>query len=106
MKTTFAVPAVLALALSQQCLAVETKYWQENDQADFERGTLKNVSLRSDGRLSLAPEVTEVYDTSVPYLWAIARDSKGNLYSAGSSSGGDTAKLFVIAPGGKSRVLA
>ncbi|MGA3028812.1 MAG: hypothetical protein ABSF98_29075 [Bryobacteraceae bacterium] len=108
MKTLPAVPAAvaLALALSLQCLAVETKYWQEDGQADFEKGTLKSVSLRSDGRLSLAPEVTEVYDTSVPYLWAIARDSKGNLYTGGSSSGGDTAKLFVIAPGGKSRVLA
>jgi hypothetical protein len=109
MKTTFVVflaGAALAVTLSQQCLAVETKYWQENDQADFEKGTLKSVSLRSDGRLSLAPEVSEVYDTSVPYLWAIARDSKGNLYTGGSSSGGDTAKLFVIARGGKARVLA
>jgi hypothetical protein len=86
--------------------AVETKYWQENDQADFEKGTLKNVSLRSDGHLSLAPEVTEIYDTSVPYLWAIARDSKGNLYTGGSSSGGDTAKVFVTAADGKSHVLA
>jgi hypothetical protein len=105
MKNTFAV-LVAALAVVTNSFAVETRYWQENDQADFERGTLKNVSLRSDGRLSLAPEVTEIYDTSVPYLWAIARDSSGNLYTGGSSSGGDTAKLFVIAPGGKSRVLA
>jgi hypothetical protein len=105
MKTIFAV-LFAAAALAPACLAVETRYWQENDQADFERGTLKSVSLRSDGRLSLAPEVTEVFDTSVPYLWTIARDSKGNLYTGGSSSGGETAKLFVIAPGGKARVLA
>jgi len=105
MKTTFAV-LLAGTALAINCLAVETKYWQENDQADFEKGTLKNVSLRSDGRLSLAPEVTEVYDTSVPYLWTIARDSKGNLYSGGGSSGGDTAKVFITAPDGKSRVFA
>ncbi|MGA2185491.1 MAG: hypothetical protein ABSH47_20925 [Bryobacteraceae bacterium] len=105
MKTILAV-LFAATALAPSCPAVETKYWQDNDQADFEKGTLKSVSLRSDGRLSLAPEVTEVYDTSVPYLWTIARDSRGNLYTGGSSSGGDTAKLFVIAPDGKSRVLA
>lgn len=105
MKTTSAV-LLAAAALAINCLAVDTRYWQENDQGDFEKGTLKNLSLRSDGRLSLAPEVTEIYDTSVPYLWAIARDSKGNLYTGGGSSGSDTAKVFITAPNGKSRVLA
>jgi sugar lactone lactonase YvrE len=106
MKTILVVPAALALALTLPCLAVETKYWQETGEADFERGPRENVSLRSDGRLSLAPEVTEVYDSSVPYLWTIARDSKGNLYTGGSSSGSDTAKVFEISPNGKTRVLA
>ena len=86
---TFSTVFLTATALALNAFAVDTKYWQENDQSDFERGTLKNVSLRSDGRLSVAPEVTELYDTSVPYLWTIARDSKGNLYTGGSSSGGD-----------------
>jgi len=97
---------LLALLLASPCLAVETKFWQQNDQAAFEKGTLTNVSLRSDGRLSLAPEVNEVYDTSVPYLWTVVRDSKGNLYTGGGSSGNDTAKLFAIAPNGKAKVLA
>lgn len=101
MKTTLAL-----LLAATSLLAVDTKYWQENEQSDFEKGTLKNVSLRSDGRLSVAPEVTEIYDTSVPYLWAIARDSKGNLYTGGGSSGGDNTKVFVTEPSGKSRVLA
>jgi sugar lactone lactonase YvrE len=105
MKNTFVVLCAAA-TLASNSFAVETKYWQENGQADFEKGSLKSVSLRSDGRLSLAPEVAEVYDTSVPYLWAIARDSKGNTYTGGGSSGGDTTKVFVIPPGGKSRVLA
>jgi len=96
----------LAIALSLPARAVETKYWQENDETAFDKGTLKNVSLRSDGRLSLAPEVNEVYDTSVPYLWTIARDSKGNLYTGGGSSGNDNAKLFEISPSGKAKVLA
>ena len=103
---TFSTVFLTATALALNAFAVDTKYWQENDQSDFERGTLKNVSLRSDGRLSVAPEVTELYDTSVPYLWTIARDSKGNLYTGGSSSGGDTSKVFITAPDGKSRVLA
>jgi len=96
----------LAIALCLPAFAVETKYWQENDEAAFDKGTLKNVALRSDGRLSLAPEVKEVYDTSVPYLWSIARDSRGNVYAGGGSSGNDNAKVFEISPGGKAKVLA
>ena len=33
------------------------------DRSDFERGTLTNLSLRADGRLFLAPEFTEIFDS-------------------------------------------
>ena len=51
---------------------------------------------------ALAPRLHEVYDTSLPYLWAVARDSKGNLYAGG----GTGAKLFRVAPDGKGKLLA
>ncbi len=63
---------------------------------------LKNVALRSDGLLSLAPRAQELFDTQSPYLWALAVDSKGTLYAGG----GATAKLFAIPPGGKGRLVA
>ena len=93
-------------ALAPACRAVETKTWTENDQADFEKGTLTKLSLRNDGRLTLAPAFKEIVDTSMPYLWALARDSKGNLYAGGGGPGGTQAKLFVIDAAGKSKVLA
>ena len=49
---------------------------------------------------------TEVFDSSTPYLWAIAADSKGNLYTAGGGSGSGSAKLFAIDAAGKSRTFA
>jgi sugar lactone lactonase YvrE len=88
------------------CSAVETRFWQHDDISDFEKGRLDHVSLRSDGRLFLAPEFREVFDSSTPYLWTIASDSKGNLYTAGGGSGSGAAKLFEIDPSGKSRALA
>src|SRR5271157_948819 len=94
------------LACVLTCSAVETRFWQHDDQSDFEKGRLTNLSLRSDGRLFLAPEFRELFDSSTPYLWAAAADSKGNLYAAGGGSGSATAKLFVIDAAGKSRVLA
>lgn len=86
--------------------ATETHFWQHGDRSDFESGTLKNLSLRADGRVFLSPQFTEIFDSSTPYLWALAADSKGNLYTAGGGTGSGTAKVFVIDRAGKSRPFA
>jgi hypothetical protein len=86
--------------------ATETHFWQHGDRADFESGTLKNLSLRADGRIFLSPQFTEIFDSSTPYLWTLAIDSKGDLYTAGGGTGSGTAKIFVIDRSGKSRPFA
>jgi hypothetical protein len=88
--------AFLFLAIAGLCVAGDTLYWSQSDYSDFQKGVRDHLSIRSDGRLSLAPKTTEVYDSSTSYLWALARDSKGNLYTAG----GPGASLFRIAAGG------
>jgi sugar lactone lactonase YvrE len=97
---------LVALAALATGFAVDTHFWQHGDRADFESGTLKNLSLRADGRIFLAPQFTEVFDSSTPYLWTLAIDSKGNLYTAGGGTGSGTAKIFVIDRNGKSRPFA
>lgn len=92
------------LALS--AYAVETSFWQHYDAADFENAELKNVALRSDGKLSLAPVFKEIHETPAAYLWAIAQDSKGNLYAGGGAPGSSTAKLFKVDTAGKGSVAA
>lgn len=103
MKIRNLLPVACALAT---CFAAETRFWQQGERADFEKGTLTHLSLRSDGRLYLAPQFQEVFDSSTPYLWSVASDSKGNLYTAGGGSGSGTAKLFRIDATGKSRAFA
>lgn len=88
--------AVMALG------AGETRNWTQSESADFEKGMIQKLSLRSDGLLTLAPRSREVFDTSAAYLWALARDSKGNLYAGG----GTGAKLFRVPPGGPGKLLA
>src|SRR6202162_3565574 len=95
-----------ALAVTATCFAVETKFWQHGDRTDFEKGSLTHLSLRSDGRIFLAPEFPEVFDSSTAYLWAIATDSKGNVYTAGGGSGSGSAKLFQIDRSGKGRTFS
>src|SRR6266478_4416829 len=97
---------LLALASLSVSSAVETKFWQQGDRTDFEKGTLRHLCLRSDGRIFLSPEFPEVFDSSTAYLWALASDSKGNLYTAGGGSGSGSAKLFILDPSGKSRTFA
>jgi hypothetical protein len=97
---------IAAAALAAAAFAVETRTWTQESQADYEKATLKRVSLSSDGRLTLAPAMGEILDSSVTYLWAVAVDSKGNRYTGGGATGATSAKLFRIDPKGVSRMVA
>jgi sugar lactone lactonase YvrE len=105
MKISFRLLVALP-ALAWLCGAGETKTWSQNDYTDFEKGNLKKLSLSSDGRLRLAPAFREIFDSASVYLWALAEDSKGNLYAGGGGPGGPGARLYVISPDGKGRTLA
>jgi hypothetical protein len=103
MRPGLALATLLCGALS--LYAVETKTWSQSDLSDFEKGTLTRLSLSSEGRVTLAPAVKEIFDPSVTFMWAIARDSKGNLYAGGGGLGGSKAKLFAVDASGKSRIV-
>ena len=104
-KGSFLFLSACASILPLAC-AGETKNWVLDSRADFEKGSIKKLSLRSDGKLTLAPALRELLDSSTPYLWTIAQDSKGNLYAGGGGPNNSKAKLFAIDASGKSRTLA
>jgi sugar lactone lactonase YvrE len=93
---------LLASVICAASYATQTKVWTQGDFADFQKGVIKNLALRSDGVLSLSPRWQEFYDSSAMYLWALGHDSKGNLYAGG----GTGAKLYRIGADGKGKVLA
>ncbi|MFN9429050.1 MAG: hypothetical protein ACK6DX_02775 [Acidobacteriota bacterium] len=79
---------VLALAgLALSAWAVDTRYWSQEGQADFEKGTVRKVALRNDGRLTLSPAMRELGDASLPYLFAAVAGPNGSIYAAGGPSG-------------------
>jgi hypothetical protein len=98
----FSRRAILFCALPAALFAGQTRTWSEGDYAGFQKGVIKNLSLRSDGVVSLAPRWKEFYDSSAMYLWSLARDSKGDLYTGG----GTGAKLYRIGADGKGKVAA
>jgi len=98
--------AALVLCIFLPLWAVETRVWEHSDSADFEKGTLRKLSLSSEGRLTPAPVLRDIYDPSVSFLWAIVRDSKGNVYAGGGGVGGSKSKLIVINAAGQAKTLA
>lgn len=106
MKTNVILPLSLAVFAGAMAFAVETRSWQQGEMADFEKGKVSKLSLRNDGRLSVAPVVKELHDASTAYLWAVAQDSKGNLYIGGGSANGTSEKLIQVDPAGKAKTIA
>jgi hypothetical protein len=98
MRLQVLIVAVGAVLLGGGSLAhaSETKQWTQSLLEDFEAGTAEKISLRSDGTLVLAPRFREIYDAPSSYLWALATDSRGNLFAAG----GPDAKVFRIGADG------
>ena len=90
----FLCVATALLCVLAPLAAVETKYWEQGEETDFQKGTLSKLSLSSEGRLTTAPVLKEIYDASATFLWAVARDSKGNLYAGGGGVGG-TPRILV-----------
>jgi hypothetical protein len=78
---------LLLLILVVPAAAESTRTWEQSRFDEFEKGVAENIALRSDGRLALAPRFREIYDTPLTYLWALARDSRGNLFAGGGPGG-------------------
>jgi hypothetical protein len=92
---------IAAAGVCAAALAVETKTWTQSEFSEFEKGTIRGLALSSNGRLTLAPEFTELFDTGATHLWSAVVDSRGRLFAAGSEG-----KIFTVDPAGKGRLLA
>jgi hypothetical protein len=105
MKITIAVVCALVCAFVS-AFAVDTKTWTQADLTGFDKGTLTGLSISSDGKMTLAPAAKEIFDASTAFLSAVARDSKGNIYTGGGELGATKAKLFMMDPKGAVKTLA
>lgn len=95
-----------AVVAATAALAVETKTWVHSEVQEFEKGTLKGVSLSNSGHVSLAPNLTERLDAGAIHLWSAVAGSGGRVYA-----GGGEGKVYVLEASGKdasrkSRLLA
>ncbi|MBV9216774.1 MAG: hypothetical protein JO053_11410, partial [Acidobacteria bacterium] len=94
----FAIVSVL----SPEILASGPAVWSVNSRSDVMKGDARGVSIDSDGAITLAPKLTEVYKTGQQFIWSSAVDSNGNVYLG---TGGD-GKVFKVTSAGVGSMIA
>ncbi|MCB1024270.1 MAG: hypothetical protein KDB79_07765, partial [Acidobacteria bacterium] len=88
---------ILCLMCASAGLAGEPSIWSINSREDVLKGDARGVSINDNGSITLAPKLSEVFNTEQSYIWATAIDSAGNKYLG---TGGD-GKVFRVDPSGK-----
>ena len=89
--------ALLALGLVPAAFAVVTQKVTSDTFAGFSAGEFDNISLTSDGRLELAPAMTNLASVTDPIIWAAVQDDKGNVYFGTGNQG----KIYKLTPKGE-----
>ncbi len=93
--------ALVLASLTVAAIAQNTRSWEQSKLEEFEKGTAKGVSIRSDGTLELAPAFRQIASTTSTYLWSVASDAEGNLYAAA----GSPARVYRVTPKGDVSVI-
>jgi sugar lactone lactonase YvrE len=96
------LPCLLLLAglSARLLLAAQPQFWSLEGARDFLDGQTDGLSVDSEGRMRLAPASRPLFDAAVPYIWCLARDSRGTVY-AGTGNEGKVVRF----EGGKGSVL-
>lgn len=80
-------------------------FWRVNTRAEVEKGDAQGVSIADSGAITLAPSLTETFDTKQAYIWSAAAestgDATGNLYLGTGHEG----RVFKVDASGKGSLL-
>ena len=67
--------------------SASSQTWKNRTRSEREQGDLKGVSLGPDGTLTLGPAFETLASAAEPYLWSLARDSRGIVYAGTGNEG-------------------
>jgi sugar lactone lactonase YvrE len=82
-----AIAALIGTFSVPPARAVVTARVEHGSFADFSGGEFDNVSLDSDGRLQLAPALTNLASPEDPIIWCAVQDGKGNVFFGTGNQG-------------------
>jgi len=92
----FFLSVLLITIFSLSVFSSEPAIWSVNSRADVLKGEARGVSIDNNGKISLAPKLTEIYKTEQPYIWSSVVDAAGNVFLG---TGGD-GRIFKVGPNG------
>ena len=75
--------------------------WTINSKEDVLKGDAKGVSISDTGAISLAPNLTEVFNTGQSFVWSSAIDASGNVFLGTGSDG----RIFRVDANGNGRLF-
>jgi hypothetical protein len=88
-------PGLSAAVVLVACALVTAStptFWTVATQTDFLKGEVENLSIDSDGRVVVGPAMTQLAETSAPFLWTLLAGADGTLW-AGSGNEGQVLKI-------------
>ncbi len=97
----FVLAAVITSAAVAWMSASTPVLWQVSTRADLLKGDVEDLSIDNDGRLSLGPPTSLVYDSAAPFLWCLIPGNDGSVIVGSGNEG----KVFRIDKDGKSTTL-
>jgi hypothetical protein len=92
---------LIGSGFSANVSAGEPVVWEISSRAELLKGEARGVSVTDTGILTLAPNLSQLFNTDQAYVWSTAIDAAGNVYLGTGHDG----KLFRVGPDGKGSLL-
>jgi len=77
----------LLCGLGAALTASTPKFFQSATQPDFLKGDVENLTIDSNGQLTLGPATELVYETAAPFLWSMVAQPDGTLFIGTGNEG-------------------
>ena len=87
---------LLTLMWASICFGGQPVIWETTGRGDLLKGDARGVSISDTGVLTLAPNISEVFNTEQAFVWSSAVDAQGNMYLGTGHDG----KIFRVTPDG------
>jgi hypothetical protein len=88
---------LVGAGFSANAFAGEPVVWEISSRTELLKGEARGVSVTESGVLTLAPNLSQLFNTDQAYVWSSAIDSAGNVYLGTGHDG----KLFRVGPDGQ-----
>ena len=89
--------ATLLAATASVARSGQPVIWETSGRAELLKGDARGVSISDTGRLMLAPNLTEVFNTEQAFVWSSEIDNKGNVFLGTGHDG----KIYRVSADGR-----